>query len=448
MKLPFHPSARENFDKKAVELHSLVVEAADLQGDAPTFPSELPIAGEISTKDMIGEVESGEVDYKGRTVSRYFIFNNLRYGLVGSAYAQLIALAEKIQRHQNIGDQVSLDSLEKWIFRWLKENFRKELPLPSCCDYLAGIAGSTIQKITTWTPIAFLEVEHSFEIGNVEIRPITSQVIEGWVQALPSTPDQTSLKNSVLTHLKGNFQGLAAAVMRVDAEPARATERALEEAQLAVSLLGKFSAGALLPDVRCPCTVARDRITPATSVVLDTGDMGFHTDESLPDPSSRFWRIGQEDIKGFRIRGLETINALIKSSNLSDFAQRILSAIQIYSRCAFTSAPVEKLIYIFSAMESMLVRNESEPIQQNIGDRLAFCIGKTLEERKKIVQSVKQVYAMRSKFVHHGKTHSDLEVLREFLGYAATFFDNLPLNREKFRTKDEFLNAADDMKLS
>jgi hypothetical protein len=47
-----------------------------------------------------------------------------------------------------------------------------------------------------------------------------------------------------------------------------------------------------------------------------------------------------------------------------------------------------------------------------------FLVGENLEERKKIVESTKKTYGLRSRFVHHGSPIEDLNTLDEFLFYA------------------------------
>jgi hypothetical protein len=96
----------------------------------------------------------------------------------------------------------------------------------------------------------------------------------------------------------------------------------------------------------------------------------------------------------------------------------------------------------------MLLRNSNEPIGQNIGERMAFLIGNSLETRKAIVANVDEVYRLRSSFIHHGNSISDLEVLSTFMLNAWTCFVNLLGNANHFQTKDALISALEDRKLS
>ena len=143
------------------------------------------------------------------------------------------------------------------------------------------------------------------------------------------------------------------------------------------------------------------------------------------------------------------ISHLFNVNSLNAFEKVFLNSVMLYSKAAFTSAPVEKLIYILAALESILLKNESEPIQQNLSERLAFFIAEELADRKHIIKTVKSIYAIRSKYLHHGHyTHSELGTMSDFMLLVFNFFMKLTANLEKFKTKDEFICEIDDYKLA
>lgn len=71
-------------------------------------------------------------------------------------------------------------------------------------------------------------------------------------------------------------------------------------------------------------------------------------------------------------------------------------------------------IYQFAALEGLLLKNASEPIQQNIADRMAFFATTDPNARGRIIASVKDAYHLRSQFLHHAKLSPDIEVLTRF----------------------------------
>jgi hypothetical protein len=113
-----------------------------------------------------------------------------------------------------------------------------------------------------------------------------------------------------------------------------------------------------------------------------------------------------------------------------------------------TPKPADKLVYIFVALESMLLRNSNEPLGKNIGERMAFLIGNSLESRKAVVANVDAIYEIRSSFLHHGEHVEDLEVFSTFMLNAWTCFTVLLENANRYQTRDQLIAALEDRKLA
>jgi hypothetical protein len=104
----------------------------------------------------------------------------------------------------------------------------------------------------------------------------------------------------------------------------------------------------------------------------------------------------------------------------------------------------DRLVYIFAAMESLLLRNE-EPIQQNLGERMAFTIvskedTRRVEARRAVIRNLKDAYALRSKFVHHGHGIDELETVRAFMTNAWVLFTSLTKTIHSFDTKEDLID--------
>lgn len=105
-------------------------------------------------------------------------------------------------------------------------------------------------------------------------------------------------------------------------------------------------------------------------------------------------------------------------------------------------------MFTLAALESILLRDSNEPIQKNLGERMAFVIGKNIDERKAIIKNVEEIYKYRSAFVHHGQTPRHLASLDSFLVYAWTTMINLLGAVDHYRTKAALLGALEDRKMA
>jgi hypothetical protein len=70
------------------------------------------------------------------------------------------------------------------------------------------------------------------------------------------------------------------------------------------------------------------------------------------------------------------------------------------------------------ALESVFLKDSSGPIQDNISLRMAYM--QDVSVRKRMIADVKEVYKVRSSFVHHGTRVSldQYELLKRFQRHA------------------------------
>ena len=222
----------------------------------------------------------------------------------------------------------------------------------------------------------------------------------------------------------------------------------MEAAELITSILALFAGTAQLPDVACTSRVAGSEHIKSATWILEDRDKIISVNNSIIEHSaSRKWILTDKHVRGLKPIILDQLAAIL-SNQPSPFTKTVLTGVLIYSKSAFTSDPIEKVIYVLTALESLLLKSESESIQQNLSERLAVFIVSGLIERKAVIRTVREVYAIRSRYLHHGKTSEELNVIGEFLSYAWKFWLQLAPNILKFKNKEAFVAAIDDHKLS
>jgi len=85
---------------------------------------------------------------------------------------------------------------------------------------------------------------------------------------------------------------------------------------------------------------------------------------------------------------------------------------------------------------------------KNLGERMAFMIGKDVASRKAIVANTSDTYQLRSAFVHHGNSVGDLETLRVLMLNAWTCFYNALSGQDRIQDKEQLITALEDRKLA
>ena len=451
MVLKMHRKAIESFNKKACDILEFVQEYPPSSSPKDVFPSELH-STVISGEDIIDEHSMREniIGEHGKIVQRFFYKDNKKFGFKEGGDQLIIQFIETLQKKENIRNMLSCEFIEKVFFEWLKQEIGNKEVSETFIGYLDNRAKQNIISMTLWVPIAFLEIETSFIVGNTKICILSQEVLQKWRDDSIVLMDQEN-KNRVMEHfekIKKEYQGLACVVIEVNAEPEYALKYAIEKAQRITSILCIFSRGTWEANVKSVSTIKGSEHT-MSATVFSAKDNNFSMNiseiEKIP---IKYWRLTEKDISNINKWGLASISLLLTSKNKTKFEQLIEHYIFLYAKVAFTNEPIEKIIYILTSLESVLLNNNSEPIVENLSVRMAFCIASGLEERKILIKLIKNIYSIRSSYIHHGNSSSELEDISKFMEYVWIFFVKLVNNHKSYSTKEEFISAIEDRKLS
>ena len=131
--------------------------------------------------------------------------------------------------------------------------------------------------------------------------------------------------------------------------------------------------------------------------------------------------------------GFDNVSELLRLESRSKFQETILNALLLYSRSTREKDLAGRLVYMLVALESVLLKNDSEPVGQNVGERMAFVRAKTVEKRRAVIRNLKDAYTLRSKFIHHGHTIDELETVRSFMLDVWIFFSRARKGKPQLR---------------
>ncbi len=442
-----HPEASKNFDRKANELVSLVKELPVAQYDnAENFPSERYVMGYLS-----GNITNDgyRINYLQEILEMHFFVGNKRWGLSRQDCNELVQLAKSIQSSAILRDKLSHSFVEKTLFSWVELKFQGKNASESFIEYLNRQIKLSVELVTLWVPIANLEVEIPFYIAQSEIRPISKIVTQQWENRFSTSDEQEKLNVADLfRNISQKYQGLAAVVTTIEAEPKFAFEKAVEQAKLVVSVLAIFSVATLIPNIKCVCGIKGSEFISQSTVILEYESGKFGVNTSVTEKFKVVpWRLSRQEIMEIKPM-LDQVSSLLTGDKLTNFKKSVLTSILLYSKSAFTTEPVEKIVYILSALESILLKNGNEPIQQNLAERLAIFVAQELPQRKFILKITREIYAIRSRYLHHGYSSSEFELVSEFMKNVFTFFMKLIDVVDKFNSKEEFIEKINDLKLT
>lgn len=446
MDMTIHPEAAKQLNSDASELAAKVREHPLPVGQKPSFKSDLHISVRLTERDIIGPLKTTERDWLGRTVARYVTTGNKRLGLANE-FDHVREIIAKIQKMAWVRAHLSESFLEDTLFSWSLDRYSQQTS-KQFIDYLTDKVGKAITNREVWIPLSNLIIECPFAIGDVHLRTITKGMIDKFESgASDAKPQSAAQIGRGLERVRKEYQGYAAAVVTVRAEQERAFELALQTAEAAVGLLRMYSLAAIEPQLICRTTIlGAERNSETSALFVKDGRVVGIEKRIMDQPST--WELSTAQITEIRKIGLDDFAVLLREPAKTEFQAKVRDAILLYSKSTLTNDSSDKLVYQLTALESVFLKDRSEPIQLNLAERLAMVTKGTLEERKKVIQNIKRIYEMRSRYLHHGTTSTDWDLVRAFMITAYSGLQVAFENYKKFNRVAEFAQAIDDHKLS
>jgi hypothetical protein len=145
--------------------------------------------------------------------------------------------------------------------------------------------------------------------------------------------------------------------------------------------------------------------------------------------------------------GLESFRAILAKSKRTDFEEDLLSATVEFGQASLVPELHLRIVVYCVALERMLLKNSSEPITQNLAERLAL-FTKDSPDRKAVVSAVRAAYGVRSGYVHHGLRSDDKATLAMFSRIGVQFFLKLAKQADRFATRTQFIEYVDGLKMA
>jgi hypothetical protein len=263
---------------------------------------------------------------------------------------------------------------------------------------------------------------------------------------IEGSPDNADKIGSLFSQKRANYQGLAAVVLELEAVRTHAMQRAIELADSIVGLLRLYSPAAIVPWLICPSAIAGTEYVPSTTAISYGHDGTFLMNQGALKPLPYPWRMSAKKWADMSDHHLDALVELIEEDGLSDFQKRLRTSILTYSKGTTMREPADRLVYSLSALEGLLLRDSSEPIQQNLGERLAFLLHQDPIERQNTVRILREAYNLRSRYVHHQKSIAEENALEGFFPVATSALFSALANVGNFATALDFINAIDRVK--
>lgn len=446
----FHEDAAKRFDERGVDLIAAVT--TEPAPEPPRDPARY--RAPVSSAD-VGPVTPDWIErpdptgeYAALTVTR----NGQPVGILRDNHLKLEALAQTIQRSSGVKWVASFEFIKTQTFEWLIDRHEGKTAdsLPS---RLSTRLDAALTENEFWFPLYNVFFQGAAELGFATFKTIPPSLLANTHKHMvdgAETEAERRAGEHIMNRLTQDIGGRAAAVVKVTAERSHAKEIAHQHALRSVGCLRLFSSAHHDPSAVSQCVLKGEEHLPYRFVFDLKSDRIHLIERGIENPElMQPELIEDEFLTKFKELGWRELHDTLKKPSPSEFEEEALSSILLYGRSVLKAESADRLIYTFAALEGLLLRNTTEPLVQNIADRMAFALEKTREGRLRVIENVKRAYDIRSRFVHHREEPKDRNVLLRFNHEAWMFFVRvITAALPRFRTKEEFLNTIDNVKYS
>lgn len=397
-------------------------------------------------KDII----ESQFNNEGKEISRFF-YDDLgqRIGLDVINYKKFEKLVDQLYKQKSIYTSISRATLVSLLFEWLRKRHCKKIEeTESFVSFFELKAKSLIKRVQISIPIQFLDGDDTFIIGNVKFECFTKELFDKIENRLKEGIKQKKLTaedaEKIINKIRKNYQGKIFGSVIVNAEKNKAIEIVEEKVENALLALKFFSPSAIFPKITAYFGRKGNMLPPQSHVFIFENEIPI-IHEALKDDTRIGFSMDKLMLQRIYESGLSILSNILKKDKLTEYEELMLNSIFTFSKALGRKGTHEKMTFLLSAVEIAFLKNHSESILQSLGQRLGFFVFDKAQERRKVVDIIKQSYKIRSNFLHHGYFQQDYDVLRELLFIARKALHKMILRSADFKNKEEFIKYIDEI---
>lgn len=414
------------------------------------------VSGHFGEKEIIKFTSMGYVDnLTGKQVARFFEADKKLIGLDQNAHAEFVRFIESLYQKREINSVLSLSFLYDCVFKWFEDKYKGKLPAENdLISFLKENAEEAIKKFTVYMPISFLSIQKPFEVGNIRFEYLTTNFCDKYISNAKSKIseqgkfDENSF-NVFETRFRNRYQGNVFAAINIEAEQERCIEIAKLAVRKALTVLRFFSPSAFLPEIPSYfCIMGESDLPKNYYFVFENGEEIPSVHEGIDERRMHKWSISASEFAEISKLGIGLAAGLIFKDNPNEFEDSVLNSMHLFGRALTSKEFQDKIVYALVSAENLLLQNQSEPIQSNVGLRLAFLTESEHQKRKAVKVTINKSYKFRSAYIHHGKVIEEWELLKDLQHAIWTAIRNAMILANKFATRKDFFDYIEKMILS
>lgn len=352
----------------------------------------------------IQEMNIHEISSVGKMLERqghsiYEIDKGEKIGFSEKNGIEFYKFVRNVYQIHQIKQRTSEEYIENVTFEWLISTKKNGKADSNFSSHLLTKIDEAVKEYKIFYLIQYLHIDQSFKIGEIEISFFTKDYFNRFSELAVDK----SVQNDY-TEFGKRYSGKVYAMCLVKSEIERAKQLGLEECTLAVDILKICSITLVIPSYPCSfgIDVKLNRNTDNELIVerIDPQQLSISSYGS----GNPFILNGKQMV-GFKERGLEVFSEFLKSLSFerTELEQIILQSMQRLSQALSVTDLHQRIADLFSILESILLMNDSGNMTDTVCKYLCRLLFKNHIEREQSIKLYKELYKVRSAWVHHAK---------------------------------------------
>ncbi len=436
--MPFsiHPKATEAINKKAVEIISLIEENNEeishrqiLSGSFAHRPT-VDWSEKLADRPMIWHNTNNE-----RRVTIYQSYKGIKVGLNEEKYPEFLKLLNSVYKHNDISRRISFDFLYNETFNWLMETYQKKQAESEYLSFLLDKVKSVTGEYKYYFQVLNLDIAKVFKIGEVSFEYLTDTFFDKL---------QEQHKTEEIESLNKRFQGkVYATYILKDVEKSRGREIAFLECCKAMNVVKLHARTIVLPEHRCTFDIDR-RVTSNKENEYLIQNLKSDIDLSITLFSGSTPAMFESDFIDSMVSASERFGTLISIQQPNELQQLIINSLNRFSEAISTECIHRRLVDLFTIWESLLLKNNTENIQDALIKRGGYIFRLNEEGKSEFQSFINHMYDVRSEVVHHANLKElDMKKVASLQRYTVNLMFILVGFSINYPTKVSFLEMID-----
>ncbi|HTF18144.1 MAG TPA: hypothetical protein VK658_08740 [Chryseolinea sp.] len=316
-------------------------------------------------------------------------------------YIRFKKLVDTIHKGHEVGTKISHEFVHKTVWGWLIQAKRKGQSDGSLSDYLHEQLNGAIKEYKMHFTILYLHPKYKFNIGLAEFGSFSGEYFDKFIDTF--NKNKPGLPN-VFVRMKKEYFGQKYVAVTVEGEKIRAQQIAADYCAIAVDILKICSDTLDQPDLKISFDIDfRSQESPQDKTLVEA----INSEDGLTTQLRRKpanYDLEERRMAAIEKRGLNTFRDFlisIEQEKPSELQNLILRAIRRFADALTNTDLHRRVASLFTILESLLLLDQDSPITDSVVKYTTRLVSKDIETRKILSVLIKELYKVRSKWVHH-----------------------------------------------